>query len=91
MCLQWKLVTSWLTNFPGLGTGTTRLAELITTTSGGRFSVRVFGTGELVSDFDVFDAVSRGTAEMGHSASYYWKGKDAAAPFFCAVPFGLNA
>jgi TRAP-type mannitol/chloroaromatic compound transport system substrate-binding protein len=35
--------------------------------------------------------VSRGTAEIGHSAAYYWKGKAAAAPFFCAVPFGLNA
>lgn len=89
--LQWKMVTSWPTNFPGLGTGAARLAELITETSGGRLSVKVFGAGELVPAFEVFDAVSRGTAEMGHSASYYWKGKAAAAPFFCAVPFGLNA
>jgi len=44
-----------------------------------------------VPPFEVFDAVSRGTAELGHSAAYYWKGKAAAAPFFCAVPFGLNA
>jgi TRAP-type mannitol/chloroaromatic compound transport system substrate-binding protein len=28
---------------------------------------------------------------MGHSAAYYWKGKHEAAPFFCSVPFGLNA
>lgn len=89
--LQWKMVTSWPTNFPGLGTGAARLAELITRTSGGRITVKVFGAGELVPAFEVFDAVSRGTAEMGHSASYYWKGKAAAAPFFCAVPFGLNA
>lgn len=89
--LQWKMVTSWPTNFPGLGTGAARLAELITETSGGRLSVKVFGAGELVPAFEVFDAVSRGTAEMGHSASYYWKGKTAAAPFFSAVPFGLNA
>ena len=89
--LQWKMVTSWPTNFPGLGTGAARLAEMITAASGGRLSVKVYGAGELVPAFEVFDAVSRGTAEMGHSASYYWKGKAAAAPFFCAVPFGLNA
>lgn len=89
--LQWKMVTSWPTNFPGLGTGAAKLAELITAASGGRLTIKVYGAGELVPAFEVFDAVSRGTAEMGHSASYYWKGKAAAAPFFCAVPFGLNA
>jgi TRAP-type mannitol/chloroaromatic compound transport system substrate-binding protein len=88
---NWKMVTSWPTNFPGLGTGAARLADMITRASGGRLTVKVYGAGELVPAFEVFDAVSRGTAEMGHSASYYWKGKAAAAPFFCAVPFGLNA
>ena len=88
---QWKMVTSWPTNFPGLGSGAARLAERITQASGGRITVRVFGSGELVPPFEVFDAVSRGTAEIGHSAAYYWKGKAPAAPFFAAVPFGLNA
>jgi TRAP-type mannitol/chloroaromatic compound transport system substrate-binding protein len=88
---QWKMVTSWPTNFPGLGSGAARLAERITQASGGRISVKVYGSGELVPPFEVFDAVSRGTAEIGHSAAYYWKGKAPAAPFFCAVPFGLNA
>lgn len=89
--LQWKMATSWPTNFPGLGTGAARLAELITQASAGRITVKVFGAGELASAFEVFDLVSRGTAQMGHSASYYWKGKAPAAPFFSAVPFGLNA
>jgi TRAP-type mannitol/chloroaromatic compound transport system substrate-binding protein len=89
--LQWKMATAWPTNFPGLGTGAARLAEMITQASGGRLSVKVFGAGELASAFEVFDLVSRGTVQMGHSASYYWKGKLPAAPFFSAVPFGLNA
>ena len=41
--------------------------------------------------FEAFDAVSRGTVEMGHDASYYHKGKVAAAQFFCSIPFGMNA
>jgi TRAP-type mannitol/chloroaromatic compound transport system substrate-binding protein len=88
---HWKMVTAWPANFPGLGTGAAALAELITRASGGRLSIKVYGSGELVPPFEVFDAVSRGTAEMGHSAAYYWKGKSEAAPFFCAVPFGMNA
>jgi len=88
---HWKMVTAWPANFPGLGTGAAQLAELITRSSGGRLTVKVYGGGELVPPFEVFDAVSRGTAEMGHSASYYWKGKSEAATFFSAVPFGMNA
>ena len=73
--LKWKMATAWPTNFPGLGTGAARLAEMITQATGGRITVKVFGAGELASAFEVFDLVSRGTVQMGHSASYYWKGK----------------
>jgi len=88
---HWKMVTTWPTNFPGLGSGAAQLAALITRASGGRIVVKVYAGGELVPPFEVFDAVSRGTAELGHSGAYYWKGKAEAAPFFCAIPFGMNA
>lgn len=89
--LKWKMVTSWPRNFPGLGTGAAWLADAITEMSGGRLTVKIYGGGELVPALEVFDAVSRGTAEMGHSGAYYWKGKSPAAQFFTAVPFGLTA
>jgi TRAP-type mannitol/chloroaromatic compound transport system substrate-binding protein len=89
--VKWKMVTTWPKNFPGLGTGANTLAALITQMTGGRIQVKVYGAGELVPAFEVFDAVSSGTAEMGHGASYYWKGKSEAAQFFSAVPFGLTA
>ncbi len=88
---QWKMVTTWPKNFPGLGTGANNLAALINELSGGRIEVKVYGAGELVPALEVFDAVSRGTAQMGHGAAYYWKGKSEAAQFFSAVPFGLTA
>ncbi|VAW56461.1 TRAP transporter solute receptor, unknown substrate 6 [hydrothermal vent metagenome] len=89
--IKWKMVTTWPKNFPGLGTGANKLAKLITQMSGGRLKVKVYGAKELVPPFEVFDAVSRGTAQMGHGAAYYWKGKTPAAQFFAAVPFGLTA
>jgi len=88
---EWKMVTTWPKNFPGLGTGAEYLAEAIGKLSAGRLKVRVYGAGERVPALEVFDAVSRGAAEMGHGAAYYWKGKSPAAPFFTSVPFGLTA
>jgi len=89
--IQWKMVTTWPKNFPGLGTGANYMAELIQTMSGGRIEVKVYGAGELTPAFEIFDAVSRGAAELGHGAAYYWKGKSEAAQFFAAVPFGFTA
>jgi len=88
---EWKMVTTWPKNFPGLGTGAEHLAQLIHDVTGGRITIKVYGGGEMVPALEAFDAVSRGTAEMGHGASYYWKNKTEAAQFFSAVPFGLNA
>ncbi|MCQ4233715.1 TRAP transporter substrate-binding protein [Pseudomonas stutzeri] len=88
---QWKMVTAWPKNYPGLGTSAERLAERVTTMSGGRLTIKVYAAGELVPALEVFDAVSRGTAALGHGASYYWKGKVPTAQFFTSVPFGLSA
>ena len=88
---KWKMVTTWPKNFPGLGTAANKLAALIGEMSGGRIRVKVYGAKELVPAFETFDAVSRGTAQMGHGAAYYWKGKSEAAQFFTTVPFGLTA
>lgn len=88
---NWKMVTAWPKNFPALGTGANFLAKTITEMSGGRIKITVYGGGELVPPLEVFDAVSNGTAQMGHAGSYYWKGKTPEAQFFGAVPFGMNA
>jgi len=88
---QWKLVTTWPKNFPGLGTAPENFAKNVERMSNGRLKIKVFGAGQLVPAFEVFDAVSQGTAQIGHGASYYWKGKVPASVFYTAVPFGLNA
>lgn len=88
---EWKMVTTWPRNFPGLGTGAEFLAKAIQAMSGGRINIKVYGAGELVPAFEVFDAVSSGAAQIGHGAAYYWKGKSPTAQFFTAVPFGLTA
>ncbi|WP_163937537.1 TRAP transporter substrate-binding protein [Paraferrimonas sp. SM1919] len=87
---EWKLVTSWPKNFPGLGMAPERFATMVDEMSAGRLKIKVYGAGELVPAFEVFDAVSGGVVQMGHSGAYYWKGKIPAAQFFCSSPFGMN-
>jgi len=87
---QWKMVMTWQKVLPGLGTGAVRLAERITRLSEGRLEVKPYGGGELVPAMGVFDAVAQGTAEMGHSAPYYWLNKNRSTAFFCTVPGGLT-
>ncbi|MEJ8566961.1 TRAP transporter substrate-binding protein [Elongatibacter sediminis] len=87
----WKMVTTWPRDFPGLGRGAARLAEMIGEMSNGRLTVKVYGGGELVPPLEVFSAVQQGTAEMGHGAAYYWRGKVKAGLLFTGIPFGLTA
>ena len=88
---DWKLVTTWPKNLPALGTAPERLAEIVGEMSAGRFTIKVYAAGELVPAFEVFDAVAEGSAEMGHGAAYYWRGKAPIAAIFATVPFGMNA
>ena len=88
---KWRLVTSWPKNYPGLGMAPEKIADLVEEMSNGQMQITVYGAGEQVPAFGVFDAVSSGSHQMGHSGGYFWKGKVPAAQFFTSVPFGLTA
>ncbi|MBX9758466.1 MAG: TRAP transporter substrate-binding protein [Beijerinckiaceae bacterium] len=89
--ITWRMVTSWAKNLPGPGVSAERLAQRITTMSGGRLRVDVFPAGHIVPAFGVLDAVSTGAAEMGHTASFFWDGQLPGAAFFTTAPFGMGA
>jgi TRAP-type mannitol/chloroaromatic compound transport system substrate-binding protein len=88
---KWKMVTTWPKNLPGLGFAAENFSKLVDKMSGGRLLIKVYGAGQLVPALEVFDAVSQGTAQIGHGSAYYWKGKVQTAALFTTVPFGLNA
>lgn len=87
---QWRMVTSWPKNFPGLGVSAENLARRITEMSGGRLSIKVFAAGEMVPALQTLDAVIEGSAEMSHSAAYYWMNKSPALAFFTGLPYGMT-
>ncbi len=89
--IEWKLVTTWPKNLPALGVAPERFADLVSQMSAGRLTIKVYGANEMVGAMEVFDAVSNGSAQMGHGAAYYWVGKIPVSALFTTVPFGMNA
>jgi TRAP-type mannitol/chloroaromatic compound transport system substrate-binding protein len=87
--LKWRMVTSWPKRLPGPGMSAERIAERVNAMSGGRLQIAVSAAGEVVPAFEVLDAVGSGVADMGHTAAFYWQGKQPAAVYFTTVPFGL--
>ncbi|NRA86699.1 MAG: TRAP transporter substrate-binding protein [Rhizobiales bacterium] len=88
---QLKMVTSWPKGFPGLGTGAQYFADRVNAASDGKIKIKLYGGGELVHPLKCHDAVQEGTADLYHSADYYYQGKSKAYNFFTAVPFGFTA
>src|SRR4029077_12800399 len=76
---RWRMVTSWPKRLPGPGMSAERVAERIAALSCGRLQISVSAAGEVVPAFEVLDAVGGGVAEIGHTASFYWQGKQPAA------------
>jgi TRAP-type mannitol/chloroaromatic compound transport system substrate-binding protein len=87
---RWRMVTSWPRRLPGPGMSAERVAERIAALSGGRLQITVHAAGEVVPALEVLDAVGSGVVEMGHTAAFFWQGKQPAAVFFTTVPFGLT-
>jgi TRAP-type mannitol/chloroaromatic compound transport system substrate-binding protein len=89
--LRWKMATSWPTSLKTLYGAAEMVAKRVDEMTNGRFTIQVFSAGEIVPGLEVLDAVQQGTVECGHSASYYYIGKNPALAFGTCVPFGLNA
>ncbi|MCW8891335.1 MAG: TRAP transporter substrate-binding protein [Sedimenticola sp.] len=88
--IKWRMATSWPKAFDTIFGGAQTVADRVKAMSGGDFEIIPYAGGEIVGGLEVFDAVSQGTVEMGHTASYYYIGKNPAFAFDTALPFGLN-
>ncbi|MFY8114527.1 MAG: ABC transporter substrate-binding protein, partial [Rhabdaerophilum sp.] len=86
--IRWRMATSWPKNLPGPGIAAAYLARRVAELSGGSFEIQLFGAGEIVPALQVLDAVGNGTVEMGHSAAFFWQGKNSATNAFTTLPFG---
>jgi len=87
----WRLASSFPRSLDTIFGAAEVFAKRVEQLTEGRFTIRAYPGGELVPGMQVLDAVQQGTAQIGHTASYYYKGKNPALAFDCAIPFGLSA
>lgn len=89
--ISWRMAASWPKSLDTLYGGAEHIAKRVSDATGGKFTIKVFAAGEIVGGLQVLDAVQAGTVECGHTAAYYYFGKDQTFAFGTAIPFGLNA
>jgi len=87
----WRLAQTWGTGFPIFGDAVIKMADLVKEMSGGEMEIRIDSANKHKAAFGILDMVNAGQYEMGHSASYYWKGKDPSTMTFTTMPFGMIA
>jgi len=89
--VRWNLATTWNSTLTPLSTPPVKVAQMVGEMSGGAFQIKVEGAEKHKAPLEILDMVKGGQFEMGHTASYYWKGKDATTALFTTVPFGMTA
>src|SRR3954469_5736892 len=88
--ITWRMPTSWSKSLDTLFGGAEYVCKRVGELTDGKFQIRAFAAGEIVPGLQVLDAVQAGTVELGHTALYYYFGKDPAFALACAVCFGPN-
>ena len=89
--INWRMASSFPKSLDTLFGAGELIVRRVAEITDGKFQIRLFAGGEIVPGLQVLDAVQNGTVESGHTAAYYYIGKDPAFAFATALPFGLNA
>lgn len=86
-----KMATTFPRDFVLFGASANRFTREIGSRFDGRVNVQVFGAGERMGAFEVFDAVAGGKIEFGWAISYYWRQIEPAFDLLTRIPFGPDA
>jgi len=86
-----KMAETWASNFPIFGDAPRNMARIAEEMSNGRLKITIDSANKHKAPLGVFDMVRSGQYDLGHSASYYWKGKVPNTVYFTTMPFGMTA
>lgn len=89
--IRWKLAMSWPSTLTPLASPPLKLAKLIGEMSGGNFTIKVHGKEKHKAALGILDMVKNKQYQMGHSSSYYYKGKSIATALLTTTPFGMTS
>ena len=89
--IRWRLTSGFPKSLDTIYGAAETFAKFVSEATDGKFQIQPFAAGEIVGTFQAADAIGNGTVEMGHTASYYYVGKDPTFALYTAAPFGLNS
>lgn len=89
--VRWRLTSAFPKALDTIYGAAETFSQKIKDLTNGKFEISVHAAGELVPTGGLVDAVQNGTVEAGHTAPYYYFGKDETFALGCAIPFGLNS
>src|ERR687890_109452 len=87
---KWRLTSSFPKSLDTIYGAAEVFAKAVAEATDNKFQIQCFAAGEIVPGLQAADAVTNGTVEMCHTASYYYVGKDPTFALGTAIPFGLN-
>jgi TRAP-type mannitol/chloroaromatic compound transport system substrate-binding protein len=88
--VKWKLAETWPSTLTPIASPAKMLSQYVKAMSGGKFIIKVEGKEKHKAPLGILDMVKGGQYQIGHSGSYYWKGKDINTVWFTTVPFGMT-
>jgi TRAP-type mannitol/chloroaromatic compound transport system substrate-binding protein len=88
--VRWNMAMTWNSTLTPFVNAPTKVAKMVSDMTDGNFVIKVEGAEKHKAPLEILDMVKGGQYQMGHSASYYWKGKDAVTAIFTTMPFGMN-
>jgi TRAP-type mannitol/chloroaromatic compound transport system substrate-binding protein len=89
--VSWRMASSFPKSLDTLFGSAEELVKRVAAATDNKFQIRLFAGGEIVPGLQVLDAAQNGTVECGHTANYYYIGKNPAFAFDTAMGFGMNA
>jgi TRAP-type mannitol/chloroaromatic compound transport system substrate-binding protein len=89
--VRWRLASSFPRSSDIIYRASETLSERVAALTDGQFEIRAYPAGEIVPGLQVLDAVQNRTVAIGHTAGYYYVGKNPALAFETGVPFGMTA
>jgi TRAP-type mannitol/chloroaromatic compound transport system substrate-binding protein len=89
--LKWRMTSSFPKALDTIYGAAETFSKFVAEATDNKFQIQVFAAAEIVPGLEAANAVSAGTVEMCHTASYYYWGKDPTYALGTAVPFGLNS
>lgn len=87
---RWRMVELWPSEHL-LHKCSQHFCDGVRAASGDRLDIKLFPAGSMVHGLEVFDAVSKGKAECGHSVAGFWRGKEEDLVAFWSIPRGFDA